>query len=34
LILESKFAETIDLIENEEIRKRVYTTLSKKLSEV
>lgn len=34
LILESKFAETIDLIDNEEIRKRVYTTLSKKLSEV
>lgn len=34
LILESKFAETIDLIGNEEIRKRVYTTLSKKLSEV
>ena len=34
LILESKFAEIIDLIENEEIRKRVYTTLSKKLSEV
>jgi len=34
LILESKFAETIDLINNEEIRKRVYTTLSKKLSEV
>lgn len=34
LILESKFAEIIDLIDNEEIRKRVYTTLSKKLSEV
>lgn len=34
LILESKFAETIDLIDNEGIRKRVYTTLSKKLSEV
>jgi len=34
LILESKFAETIDLIDNEETRKRVYTTLSKKLSEV
>lgn len=34
LILESQFAETIDLIENEEIRKRVYDSLEIKLSEV
>ena len=34
LILESQFAETIDLIENENIRERVYKSLSEKLSEV
>ncbi len=34
LILESQFAEVIDLIDNEEVRKRVYTTLAEKLSEV
>lgn len=34
LILESQFAEVIDLIDNEEVRKRVYTTLAEKLAEV
>lgn len=34
LILESQFAQTIDLIENEDIRSKVYNTLSEKLSEV
>lgn len=34
LILESQFAQIIDLIEDEDIRSRVYLTLSEKLSEV
>lgn len=34
LILESQFAQTIDLIENEDVRKKVYESLKLKLSEV
>lgn len=34
LILESQFAQTIDLIENENVRKKVYESLKLKLSEV